>query len=216
MDNFLGQIILAARNSDAENWMNILFVVAIVIFYAIGSIVKAKANKSKGEQGEERPGRRPVLEPSEGIREGDKAVQKRAYEQAQRPPGRPLNKIQPHPQAQPARREVGRPRPAVQKLATKTEQDLLLEDLELQEIQKLSVPRPQLQPILKELPDLTSKPIEKLEAKQLGIPARKDQAPPAVKRLLDFEEPDELRKAILHYEILGKPLSLRQPSDRIF
>jgi hypothetical protein len=31
--------------------------------------------------------------------------------------------------------------------------------------------------------------------------------------LLSAEEPDELRKAILHYEILGKPLSLREPMD---
>ena len=29
--------------------------------------------------------------------------------------------------------------------------------------------------------------------------------------LLDLKKPDELRKAILHYEILGKPLSLREP-----
>jgi hypothetical protein len=31
--------------------------------------------------------------------------------------------------------------------------------------------------------------------------------------LLSAEEPDELRKAILYYEILGKPLSLREPVD---
>jgi hypothetical protein len=31
--------------------------------------------------------------------------------------------------------------------------------------------------------------------------------------LLDYADPEELRKAILHYEILGKPLSLRGQSD---
>jgi len=31
--------------------------------------------------------------------------------------------------------------------------------------------------------------------------------------LLGFDDPDSLRKAILHYEILGKPLSLRGPSE---
>ena len=33
--------------------------------------------------------------------------------------------------------------------------------------------------------------------------------------LLDYVEPDELRMAILHYEILGRPLSLRDPSGQI-
>ena len=212
MDSFLGQIILAARDSDAENWMNILFVVAIVIFYAIGSIVKARANKlGEQEQGEERPGRRPA----DAAGEKGGAVQRRAYEQAQRPVGWPPHKIQPRPQAQPARGKIV-PRPVVQKLAAKAEEAVLPAFLKPLEEPELSVPRPQFQPILEELPELTGKPIKKLEERRLGLPARKEQAPPAVERLLDFEEPDELRRAILHYEILGKPLSLRQPSDRIF
>jgi hypothetical protein len=33
--------------------------------------------------------------------------------------------------------------------------------------------------------------------------------------LLDYADPDELRMAILHYEILGMPLSLRGPSGQI-
>jgi len=212
MDSFLGQIILAARNGDADDtgWMNILFVVAIVIFYAIGNIIKARANKL-GEQEEERPGCRPT----DAAREKGEAVQRRAYEQAQRPVGWPPHKIQPRPQAQPARGKIV-PRPVVQKLAAKAEEAVLPAFLKPLEEPELSVPRPQFQPILEELPDLTSKPIKKLEERRLGLPARKEQAPPAVERLLDFEEPDELRRAILHYEILGKPLSLRQPSDRIF
>jgi outer membrane murein-binding lipoprotein Lpp len=31
--------------------------------------------------------------------------------------------------------------------------------------------------------------------------------------ILDYSDPDALQKAILHYEILGKPLALREPSD---
>ena len=29
---------------------------------------------------------------------------------------------------------------------------------------------------------------------------------------LDYEDSDEIRKAILHYEIFGRPLSLREPA----
>ena len=212
MKFLLAQIILAARKGDAENWMNILFIVAIVVFYAVANIVKARANKSKEQQGEQ-AGRKPVLEPSEHIREGDKAPQRRPYQQVRRAPGQPAHRIA---QAPPARREVGRPRPAVQKLAAETEEAISLAFLKPSEEPELPVPRPKLQPKIKEVPELIGEPIKKLEEKRLGLPAREEQAAPAVERLLDFEEPDELRRAILHYEILGKPLSLRESSDRIF
>lgn len=216
MKFFLAQIILAARKGDAENWMNILFIVAIVIFYAVANIVKAKANKSKGEQEEERPGRKPGLEPSEGIRKGGKAVQRRPYEQVRRAPGQPAHRIAPPPQAPPARREVGRPRPAVQKLAAKTEQDLLLEDLEPQEIQKKSMPSPELRSGVEKLPKFIGEPIKGLEGKQIGIPVETVWARYLAELSLDYADPEKLRRAILHYEILGRPLSLRNPSDKLF
>jgi hypothetical protein len=31
--------------------------------------------------------------------------------------------------------------------------------------------------------------------------------------IIDYSDPDALRKAVLHFEILGKPLALREPSD---
>lgn len=31
--------------------------------------------------------------------------------------------------------------------------------------------------------------------------------------IIDYSDPDALRKAILHYEILGKPIALREPQD---
>ena len=206
MKFLLAQIILAARKGDAENWMNILFIVAIVIFYAVANIVKARANKSR----EQEAGRKPVLEPSEGIRDGGKVVQRRPYQQVRRAPaGQPAHKIAPPPQVPPARREVGRPRPAVQKLATKTEQDLLLEDLEPQEIQKLSVPSPELQSSVEKLPKFIGEPIKGLEGKQISVPAETVRARYLAELSLDYADPEKLRKAILHYEILGRPLSLR-------
>jgi hypothetical protein len=35
-----------------------------------------------------------------------------------------------------------------------------------------------------------------------------------VKALIDYGDPDALKKAILHYEILGRPLALRDPLER--
>jgi hypothetical protein len=31
--------------------------------------------------------------------------------------------------------------------------------------------------------------------------------------VIDYSDPDALKKAILHYEILGKPIALRDASD---
>jgi len=46
---------------------------------------------------------------------------------------------------------------------------------------------------------------------------KKQKAQPRhiIEPLLDFDDPGKLRKAILHYEILGRPLALRDPSERI-
>ncbi|MHC4722044.1 MAG: hypothetical protein ACYS6I_04960, partial [Planctomycetota bacterium] len=59
MSCFWGHIVLAAR--DTQEWVNILFFVAIAAFWAIGSVLKAKANKSvKQKQAKRQPGVKPV------------------------------------------------------------------------------------------------------------------------------------------------------------
>ncbi|MHC4205225.1 MAG: hypothetical protein ACYSTT_11300, partial [Planctomycetota bacterium] len=53
MNDLLLQLILARRNNDAEGWVNILFVIVLAVFWLIGGIVKAKANKSQaGSKGD--------------------------------------------------------------------------------------------------------------------------------------------------------------------
>ncbi len=49
----------------------------------------------------------------------------------------------------------------------------------------------------------------------IEIEKKKSSQPPASESLLSFESVDDLRKGILYYEILGKPLSLRQ-QERLF
>jgi len=68
---------------------------------------------------------------------------------------------------------------------------------------KLPAVAPEVQPAIEELPELISKPVERPEP---GL---------AIESLLDYADPDELRRAILHYEILGRPLSLRGPGGQI-
>ena len=199
MENLLTQLILAARNSDSEDtgWMQMLVFIVLAVFYVIGSILKARANKQQKLEQEE-PGRRPP----ESTRRAPKPLAKTLYRQAQRPVDY-APKILPSPQVakpqvQPPRRKTVRP--------------------------QVSLPGPQLQADLEELPEFTVETVEKdirlssveaLGAKRIGIAGETPQTKYLAEILLDYDDPEKLRRAILHYEILGKPLSLRSPSEHI-
>ena len=216
MDYFLVQLILAARNSDSEDtrWMQTLFFIILALFYIVGSILKARANKKseKKEADQKRPGH----EPSKPTPEVPKFLLKLLYPQEQPP------QKQPRPEVRPPRRKVARPQPVGQRAYPKAEKPFGLPTLELLEVSKSSQPRPQAQPQVGELPELTSEmalaipaTVKKLEEKPAGITAETPQPKHLPELLLDYEDPEKLRRAILHYEILGKPLSLRDPSEHI-
>ena len=73
--------------------------------------------------------------------------------------------------------------------------------------------KPQAEPIIHDLPETTSKPLVELDQMRLGAPKRTTEMEDLPELTLDFTDPDELSKAILHYEILGPPVSLRNPSE---
>ena len=216
MNNLLAQLILAARNSDSEDtgWMQMLVFIVLAVFYVVGSILKARANKQQ-KQDQEEPGRKPL----ESTRGAPMAFKQTPYQQAQRRVGH-APKIQPSPQVakpqvQPPRRKIVRPQAAGWKSSIKTEQAIELPTLEALEAPKVSLPGPQLQADLEELPEFTAKTIKKLEDMRISTPAETPQAAYLSEILLDYANPEKLRRAILHYEILGKPLSLRSPSEHI-
>jgi len=216
MDNLLAQQILAARNSDSEDtgWMQMLVFIVLAVFYVVGSILKARANKQQ-KQDQEEPGRKPP----ESTQGAPMAFKQTPYQQAQRRVGH-APKIQPSPQVakpqvQPPRRKIVRPQAAGWKSSIKTEQAIELPTLEALEAPKVSLPGPQLQADLEELPEFTVETVEKLGAKRVGIAGKTPQTKYLAEILLDYDDPEKLRRAILHYEILGKPLSLRSPSEHI-
>jgi len=215
MNYLLAQIILAARNQDGKSWMNILFIVGLAIFWVIGGILKARANKTK-QEGEEKLPRKPGFKPPDraGVRE-HKAVEKTPYEQVQRPTARTPYRREPQPQIQPPRRKIARPQLFVQKFVTEKAQAAPLETIELLEEPGLPQPAPQVQPDLQELPEFTAKAAKELEDMRVGIPAETPRAKYLAEILLDYSDPEDLKRAILHYEILGRPLSLRDPSAHI-
>jgi len=204
MNYFLAQINLLARNGDGESWMKILFPVAVAIFYVVGSILKAKTSKAE-QKGDEKLARKPAGKPPVGTRD----LKKRPIQQLRRPAA-PLPSRQFRPQVQPPRRKVMRPRPAVQKPGAKLEQEVELVTIEPLEEPKLPIPD-----ALEEYKEPVIKPLKGLEDKHVGVPSETAQPKAAIEPLLDYADTDELKRAILHYEILGRPLSLRGPSEQI-
>jgi hypothetical protein len=206
MNDLLLQIILARRNDDAESWTNILFVVVLAVFWLVAGIIKAKAKKPGGRD-EQLPGK-PVRKPPLHSRE--------AREQMLRQLDRPADSAQsqqPRPSAQKPRMKFADLQAAVRKFAVEAEQAFQVNTKE---------PAPELEPVLKEpqikaeKPELTepmTRTIKGFQEKRISEPEQMPESEYLSEILTDYSDPEELRRAILHYEILGKPLSLRNPSD---
>ena len=201
MNEVLAQIILAARKKGG--WGNILFVVFLALFWAVGGIIKAtRAKKDEEKAGGEELSQKPGGKPAEGIKDLPKGpFQKiRLALEAELQKQRQL-------QAQQPQRKLARPQPAAQKVAAKTERAA--------EIPTLEPSTRQVGPKLQKLPEFTTKAIKKVGAKRVSAPAEIPQAKHLAEILLDYSDPNDLKRAILHYEILGKPLSLRESSGGI-
>lgn len=219
MNYSLAQIILVARSRDPDGWMSILVLVLVAAVYGIGAILKAKKGKNKQEQAEEEQGRKPQRKPEGGmglleqfVREIQRAVD-------------PTQERESRPTAQPAGRKTARPQPAptVRKYAAEAKQAGWPKPKRLG--LELSIPAPQVQPdfeklpepqtgIEEALPEFTTKAVKGLVGKRKGM-AEVPESNYLSEVLLDYADPEDLRRAILHYEILGRPLSLRDPSGQI-
>lgn len=183
MNYWLAQLILAARNRDRDGgWMQILVFIILAVFYAVGSIVKAKANRTapkKKEQVPRKP-RKPVRKPSES------AIDLQTLKQLFGLPEEAKSSQPSPPQAaKPQVRLAGR-----------------------------KVTRPQ--PVARRKPPAEVK-MEKVSgrAAKTAVAAGTPHTEYLSKILSDYDDPGKLRRAILHYEILGKPISLRDPSEHI-
>ena len=210
MNYFLAQIILVAQSRDPGGWMNILILVLVAAVYGIGTILKVKKGKKGQEQAEEEQGRKPQRKPQGGMGLLEQFVREIRHAVD------PTQKQESRPTAQPAGRKTARPQPAptIRKYASEPKRPGL----------ELSIPAPQVRPDFEEFPELqtgievlpeyTTKTVEGLLGKRKGM-AEVPESKYLSEVLADFTDPEDLRMAILHYEILGRPLSLRDPSGQI-
>ena len=227
MNYSLAQIILVAQSRDPGSWMNILVLVLVAAVYGLATILKAKKGKKEQEQAEEEQGLKPQRKP-----EGGRGVLEQFVREIQRAfePTEDQDR-ESHPTAQPAGRKTARPQPAptIRKYAAEAKQagrpkSIIPPAKPKRPGLELSIPAPQVRPDFEEFPELqtgiedlpeyTTKTVEGLLGKRKGM-AEVPESKYLSEVLADFTDPEDLRMAILHYEILGRPLSLRDPSGQI-
>ena len=212
----LAQIIVIARGD--EGWMNILVLVVLAAVYGLGALIKAKGKQSE-DQAKEQQTRKPQRKPSTG---GRGILEQIFREIQQAAEGKPTQETRPSGQA--TRQQTARPQAAARKYAAQTKQKKHVQPISSPAKPKLSKPIPQIQTdfeklseldtVTQSLPEYTTN-VAGLAGKPERIPAHVTDSMYLSEVLSDYEDPDDLKRAILHYEILGKPLALRDVSQDI-
>jgi hypothetical protein len=206
MNAFLAQLILARRSEDADKWMNILFVVVLAVFWALGGILKARKNAQTRQK--DQPAGRPVRRPPAPGR----GLQEQLLREPHRPPSRAER--QPYrPGVQEARTKLAELRAAARKFAADAEQAFRVQMAEAPPVPQYAVTKPENQPVTRESPVFAAKLRITLADQPAPGPLETLPEEYLAEILSDFADSDQLGRAILHYEILGRPLSLRDPQD---
>jgi hypothetical protein len=185
--------------------MNILVVVVMAVIWIIGGIVKAmKTNAGDKQKSSRTPSRRP---PAHG-RTGQQHMPARP----QRPVGPAQRSAQPRAEAK-KRTTLTDLREAARRFATEAEQ--AFQPRPTKPTPSKSPPAPK-RPSGRKAPTPTPPPTEPVVplSEQMAdrrVPAKEVPPTQHLSDLLsDYRDPVKLRRAILHYEILGPPLSLRE------
>jgi hypothetical protein len=218
MNQFLSQLIIAQKE-DIEKWMNILFIVVLAVFWVLRSVVKTKvdeAQQRKKKDASLNKNRKPApstKELSEVLLDRVIKYRESAYGNRQRPNNqRPSTKSSSAGAA--GRGTASKAQPALSspfsaKRGRRQSKFAFQQPSLKRDVQKFE----KIDTNMEQLPEFSPKSIDKLDDSPLGKSSRFSQPEFVSDLIWDYKNPDELRKAILHYEILGKPLSLRDSSE---
>jgi hypothetical protein len=215
----LAQIYILGQDYDIEGWMDILVLVVIAVVYGLGALIRAKSKKNEEQTQEQQLARKAQGKPSKdgrGLLEQIFTELKQAAEQAKtgvetRPPG------QKRPQ------KAAQAQTVSQKYTPKAKQEVHIQHTMTPAKTKPSKPSKvqsgfeklgELDKGIYTLPDITST-LPGLSGKDKVTPDEIVESIHLSEVLSDYEDPEELKRAILHYEILGRPLALRDPSSNI-
>jgi len=215
------QLTLLAQD-EANGWMNILFIVVVAVFWVIGGLVKVASNKSH-EQGASRP--------SDGSKRETwlQQLTKKAQD-IQRAMEREGSKEQPHPSYRPQEHPIEASRPPEGRVAVHTDRGGSSASVYERQGPQRPAEKIQQPARAKAGPKATFQAERQIAAESLNFPMAPQQpmrtpvraatttapADHAFPPIIDYTDPDALEKAILQYEILGKPMALRDPFEGTF
>jgi hypothetical protein len=120
---------------------------------------------------------------------------------------------QPRPAKQKPRMKFADLQAAVRKFAVEAEQAFQATTKEPTHELKPVVKEPTIKAETVELTEPIVKTVKGLQDRRVSESEQLPESAYLSEILTDYADPDELRRAILHYEILGKPLSLREPAE---
>ena len=206
MNQLLAEILLAGPSVDGDDggWMELLVLAVMAAIYGLGSIVRAKKHKPDADEQT-----RPPQRAAPPLRSAGTPPDKAAARQRRQP-------LRPAPQTRTRRAiheqwaKIARgTAPAVKPSAPAPLAHRVLDP-------PLPQPASPLDVQLEQLGDFTTDAVQSVVAQPLAATTPK---PPDIGHisdiLPDISEPDNVRRAILYYEILGKAVSLRQPAEHL-
>ena len=215
---------------DNSGWIQMLVFAVLIGASAVSSIVRSRKQKHDLEEPEEEmPARSPAAKELRR-QEASRALQQRLQSDPaqspepsrafqERPESRPIRPEQ----REPARREEpGRPKPrtiirpgsALGAFVAEIKAEINRAGDQMQGIKtpQTSLPVVKAQEPAKAFP---TPPVESARTQRFVRQEPKPEADDLIDILPDFSGPDDLRRAIIYYEILGKPLSIRGRTDHL-
>jgi len=240
----VAQFVCSVQGQGFDDWANILFLVAMAVLWLLAGLVKTvskkgpqanapepkdlpKERRGPGETWQERLARKAEelqrrWEEEAGLREPGQRPPRPAT-RVPRPAQPPSDRIQVRtdrggesvviykpPQSSPStqREHQAAQQREAQRAVSTAGQYASKQTLEVETPVKVTAPK--LEPVMEDLSHIMAEPPKSLE--QLRPP--RDSAGFELTAVIDYSDPDALKKAILHYEVLAKPLALRDAPDR--
>lgn len=212
MNQALEQFVVLAQG-DMEGWTDLLFIVVMVFVWLVGALAKAGGRKKKAQQPALETRQQPRREgwqqrlarKAEEMQRAMEAQGRQATERLRRveakvPSGQPGPVQRPTPQP-PGGRVVVRAGSGGESVMVYERPNEPQVGQTMPETGVGQVTAPTLGPPLS---------VESSAKMLAPVPEPAGYQPMDV---IDYSDPDALRKAILHYEIFGKPVGMRDPSQ---
>ena len=222
---------LLAQN-DASEWMNILFMVVLAVFWLVGGLVKAAGANRRNQQRKKKeaspqPRRVTWLDRlAQKAEEIQKTIEQQtgASGQGTRKPQQQGDQSRPGKPAAPPKGHItvrtdrkGGPVLVYERQTTPPAQPQAWQTRRRPPEHPAPIPRPA-KPSAPAKAFQTSPQNNVLTRTTFKATTQNNRPVPEMETempLIDYSDPEVLRRAILHYEILGRPLAFRDPLDRI-